>query len=208
MMLDFHTHHLHATDALISVSATDFAPMLGKRYAVGIHPWHTEGDAQAQMQALAEVALSEQVVAIGETGLDSLRGAPLEVQMRLFERHIALAEAMGKPLVIHCVRTSQQVLKAWSESRKCVPWAIHGFRGNARVVAPLVKAGFYISFGERFNADALRTVPLDRLLAETDESTMPIGQIVGQLAASLQMPCEHLESIVAANLARLLNLCD
>ena len=208
MMLDFHTHHLHATDALISVSATDFAPMSGKRYAVGIHPWHTEGDAQAQMQALAEAALSEQVVAIGETGLDSLRGASLDVQMRLFERHIALAEAMGKPLVIHCVRTSQQVLKAWSESRKCVPWAIHGFRGNARVVAPLVKAGFYISFGDRFNADALRTVPLDRLLAETDESTMPIGQIVGQLAASLQMPCEHLESIVAANLARLLNLCD
>ena len=208
MMLDFHTHHLHAADALISVSPSDFAPVPGKRYAVGIHPWHTEGDEQAQMQALAEAALSEQVVAIGETGLDSLRGASLDVQMRLFERHIALTEAMGKPLVIHCVRTSQQVLKAWSESRKCVPWAIHGFRGNDRVVAPLVKAGFYISFGERFNADALRTVPLDRLLAETDESTMPIGQIVGQLAASLQMPCEHLESIVAANLARLLNLCD
>ena len=110
--------------------------------------------------------------------------------------------------MIHCVRTSQQVLKAWSESRKSVAWAIHGFRGNARVVAPLVKAGFYISFGERFNADALRAVPLDRLLAETDESTMPIGQIISQLATALQMPSERLESIVAANLARALNFCD
>ena len=208
MMLDFHTHHLLATDALISVSPTDFAPMPGKCYAVGIHPWHTEGDVEAQMQALAETAQNEQVKAIGETGLDSLRGAPLEVQMRLFERHIALAEALGKPLVIHCVRTSQQVLKAWSESRKSVAWAIHGFRGNARVVAPLVKAGFYISLGERFNADALRAVPLDRLLAETDESTMPIGQIISQLATALQMPSERLESIVAANLARALNFCD
>lgn len=208
MMLDFHTHHLHATDALISVSPTDFAPMPGKRYAVGIHPWHTEDDVEAQMQALAEAAQNGQVKAIGETGLDSLRGAPLDVQMRLFERHIALAEALGKPLVIHCVRTSQQVLKAWSESRKCVVWAIHGFRGNARVVAPLVKAGFYISFGERFNADALRAVPLDRLLAETDESTQPIGQIISQLAVALQMPSERIESIVAANLARALNLCD
>lgn len=216
MMLDFHTHHLHATDALISVSPTDFAPVPGKCYAVGIHPWHTDGDVEAQMQALAEAAQNEQVMAIGETGLDSLRGAPLDVQMRLFERHIALAEALGKPLVIHCVRTSQQVLKAWSESRKSVAWAIHGFRGNARVVAPLVKAGFYISFGERFNADALRAVPLDRLLAETDESTLPIGQIISQLAVALQMPSERLESIVAANLARVLssndrlglNLCD
>lgn len=208
MMLDFHTHHLLATDALISVSPTDFAPVLGKRYAVGIHPWHTEDDVEAQMQALAEAAQNEQVMAIGETGLDSLRGAPLEVQMRLFERHIALAEALGKPLVIHCVRTSQQVLKAWSESRKSVVWAIHGFRGNSRVVAPLVKAGFYISFGERFNADALRAVPLDRFFAETDESTLPIGQIISQLAVALQMPPERLESIVAVNLARALNLCD
>lgn len=208
MMLDFHTHHLHATDALISVSPTDFSPVQGKRYTVGIHPWLTEGDVEAQMQALAEAAQNEQVMAIGETGLDSLRGAPLDVQMCLFERHIALAETLGKPLVIHCVRTSQQVLKAWSESRKSVVWAIHGFRGNARVVAPLVKAGFYISFGERFNADALRTVPLDRLLAETDESTLPIGQIISQLAVALQMPSERLESIVAANLARALNLCD
>lgn len=205
MMLDFHTHHLLATDALISVSPTDFAPVQGKRYTVGIHPWHTEGDVEAQMQALAEAAQNEQVMAIGETGLDSLRGAPLDVQMRLFERHIALAEALGKPLVIHCVRTSQQVLKAWSESRKSVVWAIHGFRGNARVVAPLVKAGFYISFGERFNPDALRAVPLDRLLAETDESTLPIGQIISQLAIALQMPSDRLESIVAANLARALN---
>lgn len=208
MMLDFHTHHLHATDALISVSPTDFAPVQGKRYAVGIHPWHTEDDVEAQMQALAEAAQNEQVMAIGETGLDSLRGAPLDVQMCLFERHIALAETLGKPLVIHCVRTSQQVLKAWSESRKSVVWAIHGFRGNARVVAPLVKAGFYISFGERFNADALRAVPLDRLLAETDESALPIGQIISQLAVALQMPSERIESIVAANLARVLNLCD
>ena len=75
-------------------------------------------------------------------------------------------------------------------------------------MAPLVKAGFYISFGERFNADALRAVPLDRLLAETDESTMPIGQIISQLATALQMPSERLESIVAANLARALNFCD
>ncbi len=67
---------------------------------------------------------------------------------------------------------------------------------------------FYISFGERFNADALRAVPLDRLLAETDESTMPIGQIISQLATALQMPSERLESIVAANLARALNFCD
>ncbi|MDO4972034.1 MAG: TatD family hydrolase [Bacteroidales bacterium] len=205
MMVDFHTHNLGASDALISVSPCDFAPSAGRRYSVGIHPWHTEGgDVEAQWTALETAAADHRVVAIGETGLDSLKGAPMDVQLRLLKRHIALAEAVGKPLVIHMVRTSQQVLKAWRESRKSVAWAIHGFRGNERVVAPLVEAGFYISFGERFNAEALKAVPLDRMLAETDESELPIGQIVENMAAVLQMPVSRLETVLEANLARFL----
>lgn len=204
MMVDFHTHNLCACDALISVSPCDFAPVDGCRYSVGIHPWHTEGDVEAQWAALETAVGDSRVVAIGETGLDSLKGAPMDVQLRLLKRHIALAEAVGKPLVIHMVRTSQQVLKAWRESRKSVAWAIHGFRGNERVVAPLVEAGLYISFGERFNASALKAVPLDRMLAETDESQLAIAQIVEKMATVLQLPASRLEAVLAANLARFL----
>ncbi len=207
MMLDCHTHRTDAAAALISVMPADFSPRPGKTCAVGIHPWHihTESAAEAQFAILVRVASCEQVAAIGETGLDSLRGAPLEVQLRWFERHIALAERVGKPLVVHCVRTSQQVLKAWRESKKGVPWLIHGFRGNARVAAPLVAAGFYLSFGERFNPDALRSVPLHQILAETDESQQPIEQIVDNLATELQMPGERLERVLADNLQRYLS---
>lgn len=205
MMVDFHTHNLRACDALISVSPCDFAPADGCRYSVGIHPWHTEGgDVEAQWAALEAAVGDSRVVAIGETGLDSLKGAPMDVQLRLLKRHIALAEAVGKPLVIHMVRTSQQVLKAWRESRKSVAWAIHGFRGNERVVALLVEAGLYVSFGERFNASALKAVPLDRMLAETDESQLAIAQIVEKMATVLQLPASRLEAVLAANLARFL----
>lgn len=207
MMLDCHTHRPDAADALISVMPADFLPQPGKTYAVGIHPWHiyTDSDAEAQFAILEQVASSEQVAAIGETGLDSRRGASLVVQQRWFERHIALADRVGKPLVVHCVRTSQLVLKAWRESKRSVPWLIHGFRGNARVAAPLVAAGFYLSFGERFNTDALRSVPLHQILVETDESQQPIGRIVGKLATELQMPVERLERVLADNLQRYLN---
>lgn len=205
MMVDFHTHNLRACDALVSVSPCDFAPVDGCRYSVGIHPWHTEGgDVEAQWTALETAAADHRVVAIGETGLDSLKGAPMDVQLRLLKRHIALAEALDKPLVIHMVRTSQLVLRAWRNSKQSVSWAIHGFRGNERVVAPLVEAGFYISFGERFNAEALKAVPLDRMLAETDESQLAIAQIVENMAAVLQMPASRLEAVLAANLARFL----
>lgn len=206
-LLDFHTHRLQATDALICVEPDRFAPELGKCYAVGLHPWHSAAeDVERLLAQLERVAAHPQVAAIGETGLDALRGAPLDVQMALLERHVAVAEAVGKPLVIHTVRTSQQVLKVWRESRRSVPWAIHGFRGNAHVVEPLVDAGFYISFGERFNPLALRAVPAERLLAETDDSPMPIASVVARMAAQLQLPPERLERTLAANLARLLNL--
>lgn len=207
MMLDSHTHRSDAADALVSVSPTDFAPAPGRLYAVGIHPWRTQcGDVAEQLRALDAVARHCQVAAIGETGLDSLRGAPLDEQMGVFSHHIRLAEALGKPLVIHMVRTSQQVLKAWRGSGRCVPWAIHGFRGNVGVAKPLVEAGFYISFGERFNADALRTVPPDRLLAETDESQMPIVQVVSRMAAALAVQEGNLQRILADNLCRFFKL--
>ncbi|MGM9869995.1 MAG: TatD family hydrolase [Sodaliphilus sp.] len=207
MLFDVHTHGIEAEHAVICADASRFFPQAGKCYSVGVHPWLTEGDTRAQWACVEAVATHPQVVAIGETGLDSLRGAPLAVQMLLFERHIALAEQVGKPLVVHMVRTSQQVLQVWRKRERGVACAIHGFRGNARVVKPLVDAGFYISFGEHFNAEALRQVPLCQLLAETDESALPISAIIARQAEALGMPGEQLQSVLAANLARFLH-CD
>ena len=169
MILDFHTHNQQATDALISVMPEEFDPQPGKFYSVGIHPWHSQEVTPSVLNALETAAQHPQVLAIGETGLDALRGASLEAQMELFRKHIALAEQLGKALIIHMVRTSQQVLKAWHESQRSVPWVIHGMRGNPRVAQPLIDAGFYLSFGSRFNPATVAATPLDRLLIETDD---------------------------------------
>ena len=205
MVLDFHTHCLQAEHAIINADACQFFPQAGKCYSVGVHPWLAEDDAAAQWERVKALAEHPQVVAIGETGLDSLRGAPLAAQMLLFEHHIALANQVGKPLVVHMVRTSQQVLQVWRRCQHHVPCAIHGFRGNARVVQPLVEAGFYISFGEHFNAEALRQVPLCQILAETDESTLPIADIIARMAEALSMPAADVQTLISANLHRFLH---
>lgn len=205
MVLDFHTHCLQAEHAIINGDACQFFPQVGKCYSVGVHPWLAEQDAAAQWERVQALAAHPQVVAIGETGLDSLRGAPLAAQMLLFEHHIALANQVGKPLVVHMVRTSQQVLQVWRRCQHHVPCAIHGFRGNARVVQPLVEAGFYISFGEYFNAEALRQVPLCQILAETDESTLPIADIIARMAEALSMPAADVQTLISANLHRFLH---
>ena len=168
---NFHSHDTNASQALISVDIEQFNPLPGKVYSVGIHPWHISDDWQEKLEKLNDAAQHHQVVAIGETGLDSLKGTPLDLQMQVMQAHINIAAASGKPLIIHCVRTSQQILQLWRDNPHAhdVAWVIHGFRGNENVAQQLLDAGFYLSFGAKFNRQALTITPLDRLLVETDD---------------------------------------
>ena len=171
VITNFHTHDANAHQALISVDVDEFHPQKGKVYSVGIHPWDIDDDWQEKIKRLETVAQHCQVVAIGETGLDSLKGAPADLQEQVMQAHINIASVTGKPLIIHCVRTSQQVLKLWHDNPHAhnVAWVIHGFRGNENVARQLLDNGFYLSFGAKFNEKALATTPLDHLLIETDD---------------------------------------
>lgn len=202
---DAHTHCLTATQAVISVSPEEFNPQPGLLYSVGIHPWQSgEPGADALLPMLERCASHHQVVAVGETGLDPLRGAPLDVQTRLMRAHIAIASAAGKPLVVHCVRTSQQLLHLWHDTSadRRTPWMVHGFRSNERVLAPLAQAGLYISYGMRFNAAALQATPRRQMLIETDDSPLGIDATAGAVALSLGITAQAVKALTQANAAK------
>lgn len=203
MIIDAHTHSPQAQDALIACDPMEFCPHEGRLYSVGIHPWKTADVMADRLQALAAVARHEQVVAIGETGLDALRGAPFNVQWDIFNRHIELAEALGKTLIVHMVRTSQQVLKAWRESGRAVAWVIHGMRGKPQVARPLLDAGFYLSFGPRFNPDTAAITPLEQMLIETDDSGQDINQVAEMVARARGLAVPLLLKAVTANASHL-----
>lgn len=206
MITDIHTHNINAPNALICVEPNEFAPSEGKLYAVGIHPWHASAGLTAELGLLKTLATHPQVAAIGETGLDSRRGAPLRTQTDLFLQHIVIAEQVGKPLIVHMVRTSQEVLKLWSASQKSVPWVIHGMRGNPNVARKLIDAGFYFSFGARFNPDTLKAVPTDKILDETDDGTQSIGDVIAAIATTLGISHKEAETLVSHNAATMLQL--
>ena len=211
MIVDFHTHrHAPATMGLVSIESVDprqFDPQPGRLYSVGLHPWHTlEPHVEASLQLLARLAAHPQVVAIGETGLDPNRGAALDEQQRIMQRHIAIAEQAGKPLVLHMVRTSQLLLKAMKQSRPSVPWVLHGFRSRPTVEQPLVDAGFYFSIGPRFNAQSLQLIPPARLLIETDDSPVPIAQVAALVAQATGLTAAQVAGIATRNALALLRL--
>lgn len=179
---DFHTHRNGELRGIVNAELCDFAPHGSLLYSLGVHPWHAD-DSEA-FALLEKWAVHPQVVALGETGLDTLRGPELKVQQAMLERHIELAGRLGKPLVIHCVRAYEQLIAVKRSSRASgVQWAIHGFRGGEKVAKRLLDEGFYLSFGAKFNDEALKLTPEDRLLIETDEAQETIKAVAQKVAA-------------------------
>ena len=136
---------------------------------LGIHP-HRAGEADpAQLEDLRQL----EPVAVGETGLDYYRDyAPHDEQRQLFQAHLALAEELGKPVVIHCRAAEEDLSRALADFDGTV--VLHCFSSSS-LLEPALDRGYYVSFAGNVtypNAeelrDAARAVPADRLLAETD----------------------------------------
>lgn len=178
MILDSHTH-IPAPHSVLCVEPWQLSEVArscpAQLLAVGIHPWSLADVSDAGLDSMLEqlrVAASHpQVVAIGETGLDTLCRAPMELQRASFQAHIRLAGTLCLPLILHVVRTSHEILSCLSRRSHTdtTPWIWHGFRGK-----PLLAAAFLahphtcISLGPRFNSQVPSAIPLSRLLLETD----------------------------------------
>ncbi|MDE5687289.1 MAG: TatD family hydrolase [Paramuribaculum sp.] len=176
-LIDCHTHNPDSTDGIICVSPDFSAFSPGKVYSVGIHPWDTSDSLKMDFQALERSASHEQVVAIGESGLDRLRGASLDVQTQVFVRHIELSEFLRKPLIVHCVRCSAELLGLRRRLGPVMPWIYHGFSGKPELARQLTRAGILLSFGERGNVESFHGVPSECVLLETDNSSVSIDDI-------------------------------
>ncbi len=209
MTLDLHTHLPGPKpEAIISCSPPELpAPgeWPGQLYSTGIHPWDltAEGLSETDLAILRNAALREDVVAIGECGIDLAKpgAAPLFIQMLALKVHIALSEEIGKPLILHCVKGFDIIIGLRKEFRPAQRWIIHGFRGKPTVAEMLLRAGLDLSFGEKFNPQSVAITPADRLFSETDESALPISEIIQSL--SLANP-EINSGVIASNIRNLL----
>lgn len=191
-LLDVHTHNAEAVGAIISVRPWQFNPKPGCVYSVGIHPWDTAAlnDAEVALKpAEAEAELSQlarhpSVVAIGECGIDHLRGGSIDAQIALTEIHIRISEQVGKPLILHCVRAVNEIIALYRRYQPRQKWLIHGFRGSIGAAQALLACpGINLSYGEKFCEEAVRATPVDRLYVETDDSPLPIEEIASRVAA-------------------------
>ena len=190
MILDIHTHNAQTHAQTIDT--------------VGIHPWHAEFCDLTEVEFRAPSA-----DAIGEIGLDYVCDVPREVQMDVFRAQLALAERLEKPIVLHCVRAFEDVMKVVGEYRlKAV--IFHGFIGSKEQAQRAVSQGYFLSFGERTfrspkTIEAMLSTPLSHLFVETDESTTPIKVIYAKIAELRGISTVELQQATEENLKSILN---
>lgn len=187
---------------------------IGQLFSVGVHPWSLRDASPVEVGQLLElldrVAEAPCVAAIGESGLDALCGAPIELQREVLERHVELSERVCKPLVLHVVRTGHEIMALRKRLGRVVsqPWVWHGFRGNAVQMGQWCAfPGTYVSLGARFNRDAAAAVPADRLLLETDDAEDSIADVTRRVAEARGVAAEVLVRQVAANAERVFGSC-
>lgn len=202
--LDIHTHHAAPQPlAVIAVSPADFNPMEGQLYSIGIHPWNTQTTAEnVDWNEFERLASLPSVVAIGEGGVDKLKGAPVFKQLLTFKKQIEISEKLGKPLIIHDVKAHDIIVGLKNDMQPTQKWLVHGFRAKPTVAKMLTDAGIYLSFGEKFNPESLKATPANMILAETDESLLSIQEIISGLS---QVMGYDITSLIADNTSEFLN---
>ena len=168
----------------------------------GIHPWDADKENIAALGTLPA-----DVQAIGETGLDYARGAGRQQQLAAFRAQLALARDRQLPVVLHCVRAFEPLMRelAASEPRAVI---FHGFIGSPEQARQALAKGYCLSFGERTFASpktlaALRGTPLSQLFLETDDSPVPIAEIYARAAEAKGVPEEVLQRAILDNYKRI-----
>lgn len=167
-----------AWEALLEWPLRDARVQVG----LGIHPQLLPeldpADDDANLAKLDALLTRGGAIAVGECGLDgpSESGAPMERQLRIFDAHVKLARKHRLPLLVHCFRAHPHLLRYLKTEP--IPEAgllMHSYSGSADLTPKYVKAGCHFSFAgpvsfleARRPLEALRAIPVDRLMVETD----------------------------------------
>jgi TatD DNase family protein len=206
--------------------AVGMAERYGFPCSGGVHPHQARLFDEKAMDLLRGLAREGRICAIGEIGLDfHYDYSPRDVQKEVFRRQLRLAREVGLPVIVH-TREADQETAAILEHEEAdeIGGVIHCFTGSRELSERALVMGFCISFSgivafprAESIREVARTVPLERLLVETDAPFLAppphrgkrnepafVVEVARQVAALREMSLDDLARAVSANFARLL----
>ena len=165
-------------DLTTSRAAVELAERYPFIYAtVGVHPHEAKQIGDSWYDDLRRLAQHKKVVAYGEIGLDyHYNHSPPKLQRERFREQITLARELRLPIVVHTREAQDDTIAILKEENAAdVGGVFHCFSGDARLAKNALDLGFLLSFSGVItfqNAtmlrDIVKTVPMDRILVETD----------------------------------------
>jgi len=146
--------------------------------SVGIHPHEADKEPATDAARLVELARHPKVIGIGETGLDYFyEHSPRTEQQTSFRAHIQAARETGLPLIVHTRDADDDTVSILREEygKGAYPGLIHCFTSSIELARAALELGFFISISGIVTfkraedlRQAVREIPLERLLVETD----------------------------------------
>jgi TatD DNase family protein len=173
MMLTISTKITEAAEIIALAEAHDELAC-----SIGIHPHEAGAQPQTSAAQLVELARHPKVIGIGETGLDYYyEHSPREAQQKNFRAHIEAARLSGLPLIVHARDADEDTADIMEDEmgKGAYPALIHCFTAGPELARRALDMGCYISISgiATFNSakqlrQTIETIPLERLLIETD----------------------------------------
>ena len=175
-------------------------------FALGLHPYFLNEYHPAQLVLLDKLIEqhANEVLAVGEIGLDfAIEQAP-GLQVQVFEQQLQLAKSWGLPVILHHRKSHNEIVRLLKKHQFSNGGVVHAYSGSYQQAKAYVDMGFCLGVGGTITypraaktADAFRKLPLSALLLETDAPDMPVCGKQGQRNSPLNLPIilNHLASI-------------
>jgi TatD DNase family protein len=209
VLIDIHTHRQKKqieNEFFIFNQTNSFHELsLCEYISIGIHPWYIDSDWQKNIKLIEQHLSDPRVIAIGEAGVDLIKGPEMKLQMEVFQKQIEISEQYKKPLIIHCVKAFQEVIQIRKKSNATMPWIIHGFRSNIQIANQMIENGFYLSFGSAFLSrknpqNAFINISLEKIFFETDDdASCRIKDLYIKASELLNMDLKSVEKQIQKN---------
>ncbi len=138
-----------------------------------VHPWNLKNT--YELEKFFSCKKLEDIDAIGETGLDAkYKNIAIKTQEYWFKKHLEKAEELNKPVIIHCRGAYYETIRILKNYKKLKTLIFHNFNGNSDIAEKLLDYNTYFSYNycisgyNQEKLDALKIIPIEKLLFETD----------------------------------------
>jgi len=166
---------------------------------LGIHPWYLEALSPDELTNLSELASvnQAQLFAIGECGIDGVIAKQqdnLAKQRYFFEQQLQLSKQLNLPVVVHHRQSHDQVLACLKSAKLTCGGILHAFSGSYQQALQYIELGFKLGIGgtityarAKKTINAVKKLPLEALVLETDAPAMPLYGFQGEINSPIRI---------------------